>query len=379
MNNLTEIGKKAKAASLQAARLSPEEIDSALKLIAGQLIQNTDAILKENQKDISKAKENGIRDVMIDRLLLTEERIAGIAEGIIQVSSLKSPIGGIRESQKLENGLLVGKMRVPMGVVAMIYESRPNVTADAASLTLKTGNAVILRGGKEAIHSNIAIAGVMRQTLASCGLNPDIIQMIEDTSRETATALMKLNGYVDVLIPRGGAGLIQSVVENATVNVIETGVGNCHIYVDQGCDLDMAKKIVFNAKTQRPSVCNAAESLLVHRQAAKAFLPLVKAALEEKNVEIRGCEKTREIISCVLATEEDYFKEYLDYIISVKVVDSFDQAVEHINRYSTHHSEAIITNDYQNAQRFLNEVDSAAVDVYKRQSCLYSFLMFLPP
>ena len=203
----------------------------------------------------------------------------------------RSPIGGIRESQKLENGLLVGKMRVPMGVVAMIYESRPNVTADAASLTLKTGNAVILRGGKEAIHSNIAIAGVMRQTLASCGLNPDIIQMIEDTSRETATALMKLNGYVDVLIPRGGAGLIQSVVENATVNVIETGVGNCHIYVDQGCDLDMAKKIVFNAKTQRPSVCNAAESLLVHRQAAKAFLPLVKAALEEKNVEIRGCER----------------------------------------------------------------------------------------
>lgn len=363
MTDLTVMGKAARKAAASLAVTSSLKKNEALLKIAGALTENADEIIKANREDLAAAEAGGLAKTMLDRLALSDARIAGIAEGIRQVAALPDPVGEVTEGSVRPNGLQIRKVRVPLGVIAIIYEARPNVTADAAALTLKSGNAVILRGGKEAVRSNIAIAGIMRKACLEAGLDPDCIQLIEDTDRQTATALMKLNGYVDVLIPRGGAGLIRSVVENATVPVIETGTGNCHIYVDDGCDLDMAANIVYNAKTSRPSVCNAAESLLVHENVAEVFLPYVKMRLDEKNVEIRGCEITRSIIDCVPATEEDYYREYLDYIISVKVVRDVNEAIAHINEHSTGHSECIVTNDLARAELFTRSIDSAAVYV----------------
>lgn len=360
---LIEIGKRAKAASRKLARYTATQINDALELIATALVDNTTDIMSANEYDLEKAAENGIPEVMQDRLMLTATRIKQIADGVREVKALPSPLGSVESMEKLENGLLIGKMRVPFGVIGMIYESRPNVTVDAAVLTLKAGSAVILRGGKEAINTNITLAEIMRKAIEQAGLDPDCIQLIEDTSRKTAEELMKLNDYVDLLIPRGGGSLIRSVVQNATVPVIKTGEGNCHIYCDEGCDHQKALPIITNAKTQRPSVCNAAESLLIHKSEAKTLLPLIKEALDARNTVIKGCERTREIIDCESATEEDYYTEFLDYIISCKVVDSLDEAIDHINEHSTGHSEAIITESYQNSQRFLAEVDSAAVYV----------------
>jgi glutamate-5-semialdehyde dehydrogenase len=363
MKNIRQIGADAKKASISLASLSTLKKNSALKAIASALVENIPYILRENETDIKIARENGIKESLTDRLMLNEKRIIGIAEGVKQVAELNDPIGEILNMTKRPNGLLIGKMRVPLGVIAIIYEARPNVTVDAAVLTLKSGNAVILRGGKEAIHSNIALTKIMADALDKEGLDRNYIQIIEDTSRETATELMKLNEYVDVLIPRGGAGLIKSVVENATVSVIETGVGNCHVYVDDPCDLEMAVEIIYNAKTQRPSVCNAAESLLVHKNIAEEFLPMAKKRLDEKHVEIRGCDKTQNIIKCVPAVEEDFYTEYLDYILSVKVVNDLEDAINHINKYGTKHSEVIVTKDYFHSQEFINKVDAAAVYV----------------
>lgn len=363
MTDLTVMGKAARKAAASLAVTSSLKKNEALLKIAEALTENADEIIKANREDLAAAEAGGLAKTMLDRLALSDARIAGIAEGIRQVAALPDPVGEVTEGSVRPNGLQIRKVRVPLGVIAIIYEARPNVTADAAALTLKSGNAVILRGGKEAVRSNIAIAGIMRKACLEAGLDPDCIQLIENTDRQTATALMKLNGYVDVLIPRGGAGLIRSVVENATVPVIETGTGNCHIYVDDGCDLDMAANIVYNAKTSRPSVCNAAESLLVHENVAEVFLPYVKMRLDEKNVEIRGCEITRSIIDCVPATEEDYYREYLDYIISVKVVRDVNEAIAHINEHSTGHSECIVTNDLARAELFTRSIDSAAVYV----------------
>ncbi len=363
MTDLTVMGKAARKAAASLAVTSSLKKNEALLKIAEALTENADEIIKANREDLAAAEAGGLAKTMLDRLALSDARIAGIAEGIRQVAALPDPVGEVTEGSVRPNGLQIRKVRVPLGVIAIIYEARPNVTADAAALTLKSGNAVILRGGKEAVRSNIAIAGIMRKACLEAGLDPDCIQLIEDTDRQTETALMKLNGYVDVLIPRGGAGLIRSVVENATVPVIETGTGNCHIYVDDGCDLDMAANIVYNAKTSRPSVCNAAESLLVHENVAEVFLPYVKMRLDEKNVEIRGCEITRSIIDCVPATEEDYYREYLDYIISVKVVRDVNEAIAHINEHSTGHSECIVTNDLARAELFTRSIDSAAVYV----------------
>ena len=363
MEYLNKIGAAAKKASYTLSALATDKKNAALRLIAEELVKQSDYIISENKKDLEAAASAGVKSNMLDRLMLDEKRIAGIAEGVCQVASLADPIGEVIHAEKRPNGLLVAKTRVPLGVIAIIYEARPNVTVDAAALTLKSGNAVILRGGKEAIRSNIALGNIMRQALSSCGIDENAIQVIEDTSRETSTALMQLTDYVDVLIPRGGAGLIRSVVENAKVPVIETGTGNCHIYVDSECDIDMALDILYNAKTQRTSVCNAAESLLVHKDVAEIFLPLAKKRLDEKNVEIRGCEITGKIIDCTPATDEDYYTEFLDYIISCKVVSSVDEAISHINEHNTGHSEAIITNNYANSQKFLREVDAAAVYV----------------
>ncbi len=360
---VTELGIKAKAAAREGAKLAESTINEALFRIADSLRENSAAILAENEKDIEKAHQNGINEVMTDRLRLTEPRIDSIAKGVEEVAMLSSPKGKITESKKLANGLTVEKMRVPFGVIAIIYESRPNVTVDAAALTLKSGNAVILRGGKEAINSNIALAYAMRKALNRCGLNEDLIQIIEDTDRESARQLMRLDKYVDLLIPRGSGNLIRSVAENATVPVIKTGEGNCHIYCDETCDADKAVKIIVNAKTQRPSVCNAAESLVIHSAVAEKLLPRIKAALDEKNTEIIGCGRTQKIIDCTPASDEDFYKEYLDYKISCIIVDSIDEAIAHINEHSTMHSEAIITENERNASKFLTEIDSAAVYV----------------
>ena len=301
---------------------------------------------------------------LVDRLELNHKRIEGIVEGMRQVVGLDDPVGEVISMKKRPNGLLIGQKRVPLGVIGIIYEARPNVTADAFALCFKAGNAVILRGGSDALESNKAIVAAIRNGLKKENIPEDAIALIEDTSHETAREFMRMNGYLDVLIPRGGAGLIRTVVENSTVPVIETGTGNCHIYVDERADLDMALDIIFNAKTQRIGVCNACESTLVHRKIAKEFLPLMKKRLDEKNVEIRADEDARSIVpEFTAATEEDWGKEYLDYILSCKIVDSVDEAIAHINHYNTGHSEAIITKDYENAQKFLNEVDAAAVYV----------------
>lgn len=358
-----EIAKNAKSASLKIGNLSCEKKNEALKEIANALIENTDKILAENEIDLKNAKENNIKTSMIDRLRLTKERIKGIAEGVLQVALLNDPIGEVLGMTKRPNGLTIGKKRVPIGVIGIIFEARPNVTVDAACLTLKTGNAVILRGGKEAIRSNIILTDIMRSALLKVGIPEDAINLIHDTDRETAREMMKLNGYIDVLIPRGGAGLIKSVVENATVPVIETGAGNCHIYVDSDADIDMACSILINAKVQRPSVCNACESLLIHKDIATAFIPKAFKALDENGVEIRGCERTKTIYDVKPATDEDYYTEYNDLIISAKIVDNIDEAINHINTHNTKHSESIITKSYDNAQKFLNEIDAAAVYV----------------
>ncbi len=363
--DITAAALAAKQASQAASLLSTKEKNDALTAISRILVQQADSVLEANAIDLAQAKENGMPTVMQDRLLLTRERIEGIASSVLDVVKLADPIGQVVEGYRTVNGLNIQRVRVPMGVIGIIFESRPNVTVDAAVLCLKAGSAVLLRGGKEAFHSNLAFVRLMQQALEECGLPKELIQLVEDTSRETATKMMKLNGLLDVLIPRGGAGLIRSCVENATVPVIETGTGNCHIYVDATADLDMAVNIVFNAKTSRPSVCNAAESLLVHRDVAQAFLPICQKKLAEKNVEIRGCEETCKILGdlAVPATEEDYGKEYQDYIISCKVVGSVEEAIRHINHYSTGHSECIVTKDLESADQFTAAVDSAAVYV----------------
>lgn len=363
--DITAAALAAKQASQAASLLSTKEKNDALTAISRILVQQADSVLEANAIDLAQAKENGMPTVMQDRLLLTKERIEGIASSVLDVVKLEDPIGQVVEGYRTVNGLNIQRVRVPMGVIGIIFESRPNVTVDAAVLCLKAGSAVLLRGGKEAFHSNLAFVRLMQQALEECGLPKELIQLVEDTSRETATKMMKLNGLLDVLIPRGGAGLIRSCVENATVPVIETGTGNCHIYVDATADLDMAVNIVFNAKTSRPSVCNAAESLLVHWDVAQAFLPMCQKKLAEKNVEIRGCEETCKILGdlAVPATEEDYGKEYQDYIISCKVVGSVEEAIRHINHYSTGHSECIVTKDLDSADQFTAAVDSAAVYV----------------
>lgn len=361
---LEQMGKLAKEASRSLVKLSQPVKNACLLAVARNLVENTDEILRENRKDLENGKANNMPESLLDRLRLTEERIEGIAEGVRQVAALEDPIGEVLSMKERPNGLLVGKKRVPLGVIGMIYESRPNVTVDAFSLCFKTSNAVILRGGSDAIYSNIAFVDIIKKSLEENHVTPDAVFLLKDTSRETATRMMQLNGYIDVLIPRGGAGLIRSVIQNATVPVIETGTGNCHVYIDQTADVDMAVAIVKNAKLQRLGVCNACESLVVHKAIAGQVLPKLLAMLKENGCEVRGDEIVKGFDESVIAaTEEDYATEYLDKIISAKVVENMDEAITHINRNSTGHSETIVTKDYDSAQRFLNEVDSAAVYV----------------
>ena len=361
---LNEIGAAAKQASVLMNRMTVTEKNKGLSAVAKALTAKTEYILAANDQDIEEAKKNHMSEALLDRLRLTEDRIGGMAEGIRQVVALTDPVGEVISMKTTPSGLQIGQKRVPMGVIGIIYESRPNVTADAFGLTLKSGNAVILRGGSDAIHSNTAIVSVITESLKECGINPDAIQLVTDTDRALVTELMHMNKYIDVIIPRGGAGLIQNVVQNSTVPVIETGTGNCHIYVDEYADFKMAEDIIFNAKTQRIGVCNACESLVVHSKIAGEFIPQLVDRLKLKNVEIRGDERAMAADSRIVpATEEDWGTEYLDYIISLKVVDSIDEAIAHINRYNTGHSEAIITKDYDHAQQFLNEIDAAAVYV----------------
>ncbi|HIZ83989.1 MAG TPA: glutamate-5-semialdehyde dehydrogenase [Firmicutes bacterium] len=365
MESLEQMGKKAKAAARVLATAASAEKDKALRAIAAALRENAPAILEANKADLAAGREAGLTESLLDRLALSEGRIEGMAAGVEEVALTADPIGKIDQGSVRPNGLQIYRVRVPLGVIGIIYEARPNVTADAAALCLKAGNAVILRGGKEAIRSNQAIANCMREAVEKAGLPADSIQLVEDTSRASSNALMRLNGYLDVLIPRGGAGLIRAVVENATVPVIETGTGNCHVFVDETADLDMAADIVFNAKTSRPSVCNAMETLLIHEKIAGKALPVIKNRLDEKNVELRGCARTREILGDTVkpATEEDYATEFLDYILAVRVVKDLDEALAHIARYSSGHSECIVTESYENARRFEREVDAAAVYV----------------
>lgn len=361
---LIELGKRAKKAESVLMTASTEKKNSALFSIAQELKENAGAILEANAADIENAKKAGMKSALIDRLSLDEKRVFSVASGVKEVALLDDPVGKILSGTVRPNGLVIEKVSVPLGVIAVIFEARPNVTADAAALCLKSGNSVILRGGKEAFHSNKAIADIMRAAVEKAGLPKDCIQLVEDTSRESANELMKMNGYVDVLIPRGGAGLIKACVQNSTVPVIETGTGNCHVYVDEFANLEMARDILYNAKVSRPSVCNACESVLVHKAVAEKFLPMAKAALDKANVIIHADEKTAKIIeNTVPATEEDYQKEYLGYEISAKVVESLDEAIEHIAEYGTGHSECIVTENYTNAQKFLSRVDCAAVYV----------------
>lgn len=362
MTTMETLGARAKAAERSLQTATAETKNQALLKIADALRENCAYILSENEKDLEAGRKNGMAPSLLDRLALSEARVVGMAKGVADVAKLPDPVGAVLSETTRPNGLKIQKVAVPLGVIAVIFEARPNVTSDAAALCLKSGNAVILRGGKEAICSNTAITKVMRDALRETELPEDCVQLVEDTSRESSTALMRLNGYVDVLIPRGGAGLIRSVVENATVPVIETGVGNCHIYIDKDADVQMAVDITYNAKTSRVSVCNAAESLLVHKDIAEKVLPPLKAKLDEKNVELRGDEATRAILPGIkAATEEDYATEYLDYILSVHIVNSLEEAIDHIYRYSTGHSECIITENKAAAEKFLAEVDSAAV------------------
>lgn len=361
---LEQIGQNAKAAETVLRVLSTNQKNKVLTTAADYLMANMKMLLEANHTDVEHARENQMAPALIDRLQLTEARIAQMAEGLRQIAGLEDPVGEVLSMKQRPNGLMIGQKRVPLGVIGIIYESRPNVTADAFGLCFKAGNVVILRGGKDAIHSNNAITKTLQEALMKCQLPADAIQLITDTSHETAEKFMRLNKYVDVLIPRGGAGLIRTVVEHATVPVIETGTGNCHVYVDETADLDMAVNIIFNAKTQRIGVCNACESLVVHEKVKDALLPKLAAKLKEKNVELRGDEESQSVCSEILpATEEDWGKEYLDYILSIKTVSSIDEAIAHINRYNTGHSEAIITRDYDNSRKFLDEIDAAAVYV----------------
>ncbi len=362
MTDLQTMGKKAAAVKPFLQRLSAREKNKALMHGAEMLVRRAAEILSANERDMETAQRNGMSAGMQDRLRLTEERISAMAEGLRQVAELPDCIGEVMEELERPNGLKIKKVRVPMGVIGIIYEARPNVTADAFGLCFKTGNAVILKGGSDALYSNAAVVKVLREALEEQSVPPDVLQLIEDTDRQVTVAFMKLKEYVDLLIPRGSAGLIRSVVENSTIPVIETGTGNCHVYVDKDADLEMAAEIVYNAKTQRIGVCNACESLVVHSQVREEFLPRLAEALAPKNVELRGDEGTREILTdCTPAVEEDFGKEYLDYILSIKTVDSLDEAVSHINRYNTKHSECIVTENAQAAEKFLNEVDAACV------------------
>lgn len=364
MTDLQAMGKAAVAAKYSLQKVAAEDKNNALRNAAKYLNRYQQEILDANEKDIEAGEKNGMHPGMLDRLRLTPERIEAMAEGLVQIAELPDCVGEVMERFERPNGLKIEKRRVPLGVIGIIYESRPNVTADAFGLCFKTSNAVILKGGSDAIHSNIAIVKVLRASLAESGITEDAIQLIEATDRAVAAAFMKLNDFVDVLIPRGGAGLIRSVVENSTIPVIETGTGNCHIYVDKEADIDMAVEIIFNAKTQRIGVCNACESLVIHKDIREALLPRLAEALRRKNVELRGDESICEVLSdCVPATEEDYGKEYLDYIISMKTVESVDEAIAHINRYNTKHSECIITGNAETAEQFLKEVDAACVYV----------------
>lgn len=361
---LEQIGQNSKCAEAKLRTLSTSKKNDVLTASAEYLVKNKAVLLEANDKDIAQAKENKMASALIDRLQLTEKRIEQMAEGLLQIAGLDDPIGEVLSMKQRPNGLVIGQKRVPLGVIGIIYESRPNVTADAFGLCFKAGNVVILRGGKDAIHSNCAITEILRSAVKANHLPEDAIQLITDTSHETAEQFMRMNQYVDVLIPRGGAGLIRTVVEQSTVPVIETGTGNCHIYVDESADLDMAADIIFNAKTQRIGVCNACESLVIHEKVKDELLPILAKRLKEKNVELRGDEKSRNVCSEILpATEEDWGKEYLDYILSIKTVSDIDEAIAHINKYNTGHSEAIITKDYDNSRKFLDEIDAAAVYV----------------
>lgn len=364
MTDLEQLGVRAKAVEHSLGILSSDEKNRGLLLAADALISRREEILKENGKDLENARKNQMKEGLIDRLTLTEERIRGIAEGVRQVAALEDPIGEVLEMKKRPNGLLIGQKRVPIGVIGIIYEARPNVTADAFALCFKTGNPVILKGGSDAICSNRKIVEVIREALETGGFPADALLLIESTNRETTKEFMRMNQYVNVLIPRGSAGLIRSVVENSSIPVIETGSGNCHIYVDDSADFQMALDIIDNAKTQRIGVCNACESLVLHENIIKEFVPELVKRLSAKQVEIRGDEKVRRISSYIVpATEEDWGTEYLDYILSVKTVADIGEAISHINRYNTKHSEAIITENYFHAEKFLNEIDAAAVYV----------------
>lgn len=361
---MKEIGIKALAAKDFLSTVTTQEKNKALLAIAQSLRNSSETIINENKTDLENGSKNGLSAGMLDRLLLDQKRIEEIAKAVEDVAALPDPCGRLLEETTRPNGLVIKKVSVPIGVIGIIYESRPNVTADAAVLCLKSSNAVILRGGKEAIHSNIAIVAAMRSALAACGFDENCIQLVTDTSRESANQMMRMNGYIDCLIPRGGKGLIRSVVENSTVPVIETGSGNCHIYVDESADIDMAANIIFNAKTQRISVCNACESLVIHSGILNRALPVIKKQLDEKQVEMRGDERAMLAAEGVLpASEEDFAAEYLDYKISVKTVDSLDEAIKHINKYSTGHSESIITQNEEHAREFMQRVDSSSVYV----------------
>ena len=365
MNLIETMGLKAEKAQKALAVSSSVKRNEILLNIAENLRNNIQTIIDTNKKDIENARNNGLSEAMIDRLLLDEKRILSMANACVNLTKLPDPVGEIDSGSIRPNGMRITKVRVPLGVLGIIYEARPNVTVDAGALCIKSANATILRGGKEAIETNKCLAELMRNAAEKAGFDKNIVQLVGDTSREIATEMMKANGYIDVLIPRGGAGLISSVVQNATVPVIETGTGNCHVFVDESADVDMAVNIVNNGKTQRPSVCNAVESCLVHENIAEKFLPEMKKLLDEHNVEIRGCEKTKNILGdCVVeATEDDYNREFLDYIISVKVVKSIDEAIEHIDRYSTGHSECIVTKSLENSELFKKSIDAAAVYV----------------
>ena len=364
MEALEMLGLGAKKASRIIAKLGATSKNDALISVARELEAHADEIKEANSIDLEAAHKNGMKPALIDRLTLTDARIEGMAEGLRQLASLDDPIGEITSVKTRPNGLMIGYKRVPLGVVGIIYESRPNVTVDAFGLTFKSGNAVILRGGSDSINSNLKLVGIIRESLAKSGLCEDAVLLISDTDRKYVNELMKMNDYVDVIIPRGGAGLIKNVVNNSTVPVIETGTGNCHIYVHEDADFNMACDIIYNAKTQRIGVCNACESLVVHKNIADTFIPLVVDRLKEKNVEVRGDETACAADSRIVpAKEEDWGKEYLDYIISLKTVSSLEEAIEHINKYNTGHSEAIITNDYKSSKKFLDEIDAAAVYV----------------
>lgn len=359
-----EQGKKAKQTLTFMSQVTTEQKNNALGIIADMLEENIEKIVSANNVDIENGRQNGLNDGLIDRLMLNADRIKAMADGARQVASLPDPCGRVLSEYKKDNGLLIKKITVPLGVIGIIFEARPNVTVDAAALCLKSGNAVILRGGKEAINSNTALADIMREALAKAGFPQDVIQLVGDTSRQSSNDMMHMNEYFDCLIPRGGKGLIKAVVENSTVPVIETGSGNCHIYVDESADINMAANIIFNAKTQRISVCNACESLVINSKIIDKALPVIAKKLKEKDVEIRGDERAQKACSLVVpATDEDFATEYLDYIISVKTVDTVDEAIAHINANSTGHSEAIITQNTENAEKFLKCIDSSSVYV----------------